>query len=278
MRWWKVAVGAPILAAGAFAAWLYLKSEAVLYHRYPLPAAAALPTPGPAAAAQGSHLAVIYGCTDCHGDDLRGRPFSHPDPFRHVTSANLTLKAKTYSDADFARVLRRGLTPHGESVEFMPFNAFARMSDPEAVAIVAYIRSLPPGGSEVPPWDPGWKARWQLATGKFPPGVVFMADAARQSSRDLGPETATGRYLASVACTECHGGDLKGQKGGPPDLTIAGAYDPADFHRLLRTGVAAGGRQVGMMSAVARKRFSHLTYAEVEAIRLYLVARANAAG
>ena len=42
--------------------------------------------------------------------------------------------------------------------------------------------------------------------------------------------------------------------------------------------VYAGGRQVGMMSGAARKRFSHFSDDEVEAIRLYLVARANAPG
>src|SRR5450432_706889 len=128
MRWWLAIAATPFLAAAAFVGWLYLKSEAVLHHGYPLPAAAALPAPGPAAVAQGGHLAAIYGCTDCHGDDLRGRPFPHPDPFRAVTSANLTLKAKRYSDADFARVIRQGLTPAGESVEFMPSNAFVHMS------------------------------------------------------------------------------------------------------------------------------------------------------
>ncbi len=276
MRWWIAALAAPVVAAAAFAAWVYVKSEAVLHHRYPLPPAAMLARPGPAEAVRSAHLAAIYGCTDCHGDDLRGRPYPHPDPFRRVTSANLTLKARTYSDGDLARVIRIGLTPRGESVEFMPSSAFSRMSDQDVAAIIAYIRSLPPGGADDPAWDLGWKARWQLATRRFAPGVEFFADSLRLAPRDLGPETAAGRRIVSVACTECHGGDLKGQKGGPPDLIVAGAYDPTDFRRLMRTGVAAGGRQVGMMSGVARKRFSHLSDDEVEAVRLYLVARATA--
>jgi mono/diheme cytochrome c family protein len=276
MRWLLAVVATLVLAASAFVGWVYFKSEAVLHRRYPLPAAAALPALGADGPSQGAHLAIIYGCTDCHGDDLRGRPFSHPDPFRQVNSANLTLKAVRYSDTDFARAIRQGLSPTGESVEFMPSNAFTRMSDAEVAAIVAYVRSLPRGGADIPAWDVGRKARWQLATGKFPPGMALMADAARQSARDMGPPTQAGRRLVSVACVECHGGDLKGQKGGPPDLAIVGAYDPDDFRRLLKTGVAAGGRQLSMMSPTARKRFSHLTDAEVESIRLYLVARANA--
>ncbi|HEX2817554.1 MAG TPA: cytochrome c [Phenylobacterium sp.] len=273
MRWRLTATFGPPLLALVFGLGVFLKGESVLHHRYPLPPVVALPA---RPAAEGAHLAAIYGCTDCHGDDLRGRPFPHPDPFRVVTSANLTQKAKTYSDADFARVIREGLTPQGYSVEFMPSNAFVHMTDAEVAAIVSYVRSLPAGGPDTVEWRPGWKGYWQLANGKFPPGQAFMADARRQAPRDMGAATAEGRHLTAVACSECHGGDLTGQKGGPPDLMVAGAYDPGDFHRLLKTGVAAGGRQVGMMSAAAKKRFSQLTDDEVEAIRLYLVARANA--
>ena len=273
MRWRQTATFGPPLLAAVFALGVFLKGESVLHHHYPLPPAAALRA-GPAA--EGAHLAAIYGCTDCHGDDLRGRPFPHPDPFRQVTSANLTLKVKTYADADFARVIREGLTPQGYSVEFMPSNAFVRMTGAEVAAIVSYIRSLPAGGGDPIEWRPGWKGYWQLAIGKFPPGQSFMADARSKAPRDMGPATAQGRHLVSVACSECHGSDLTGQKGGPPDLVIAGAYDPGDFRRLMKTGVAAGGRELGMMSPTARKRFSHFTDDEVEAIRLYLVARANA--
>ena len=273
MRWQPAVIAVPLFLAAGFCGWVYAKGDGVLHHRYPLPASAALP---PASVAQGAHLAVIYGCTDCHGDDLRGRPFPHPDPFSSVTSATLTQKAKTYSDADFDRVIREGVTPEGYSVEFMPSNAFTHMSDAEASAIISYIRSLPAGGPDTAEWRPGWKGYWRLGTGKFPPGHAFMADAKRLQPRDLGAATAAGRHLTAVACSECHGADLTGQKGGPPDLVIAGAYDPADFRRLLRTGVAAGGRELPMMSPTARKRFSHFTEDEVEAIRAYLVARANA--
>jgi mono/diheme cytochrome c family protein len=278
MRRWPFALGAALLViAVAPPAWIYARSEALLHRRHPLPVEPPLPKPSPEAVAAGARLAVIYGCTDCHGDDLQGRAYSHPDPFQAVMSANLTRKAQTYSDADFARVIRQGLTPMGESVEFMPSSAFVHMTDQEVAAIVSYIRSRPPAGAERPAWQLGWKARWALARDEFPPGLTFVDDAAGQAPVDLGPAYAQGRHLASVACSECHGPALKGQPGGPPDLLIAGAYDPADFTRLMKTGVAAGGREVGMMSAVARKRFAHFTDAEIAAIRGYLAARAEAA-
>ena len=106
MRWWMAALAAPLVAVAAFAGWLFAASEALLHHRYTLSSQPTLP---PGEATRGAHLAAVYGCTDCHGDDLRGRPFPHPAPFAAVTSANLTRKTATYSDADFARVIREGM-------------------------------------------------------------------------------------------------------------------------------------------------------------------------
>jgi mono/diheme cytochrome c family protein len=79
-------------------------------------------------------------------------------------------------------------------------------------------------------------------------------------------------------CSECHGLKLEGSPGAghgaPPDLRIVAAYAAPDFERLMRTGVAVGGRRLGLMGDVARSRFSHLTDAEVRALYTYLRARA----
>ena len=61
-----------------------------------------------------------------------------------------------------------------------------------------------------------------------------------------------------------------------PDLVIAAAYDRADFHTLMRSGKAAGGRELGLMSQTARANFSAFTDAEIDAIYDYLVARSAA--
>lgn len=86
--------------------------------------------------------------------------------------------------------------------------------------------------------------------------------------------------MVRATCGECHGVDLTGNSWprparSPPDLNVAGAYTREDFRRLLRTGVAPGGRQVGLMSEVARGRYSHFTDTEVDAIYDYLAARAR---
>ena len=94
---------------------------------------------------------------------------------------------------------------------------------------------------------------------------------------DLGPEHAAGRALAR-ACMECHGRDLTGSPVlKAPDLMVAGAYDRADFDRLMRTGIAAGDRNLGMMSDASRARFKDWPAEDVAALHSYLKARALAA-
>ena len=53
---------------------------------------------------------------------------------------------------------------------------------------------------------------------------------------------------------------------------VAKAYDDAEFDRLMREGITkAGGESAsGMMSAVARDRFSALTDEEVAALKRFL--------
>lgn len=120
--------------------------------------------------------------------------------------------------------------------------------------------------------------RLGVLLGKFRSAPEQIAAQHGLSPADMGPAHAQGRSLAR-ACMECHGVDLKGgSTTGAPDLTIAAAYDFADFDRLLRTGVAAGGRRLGLMSESAPRRFDSLTPQEMHALHDYLRARAGMGG
>jgi cytochrome c553 len=94
---------------------------------------------------------------------------------------------------------------------------------------------------------------------------------------ELGQKYERGRHLAMTACGECHTTELHGeippQPHHPPDLSIVAAYERADFLKFMRTGKAAGNRELPMMSAVARVRISHLGDADLNALYDYLVAR-----
>jgi hypothetical protein len=69
--------------------------------------------------------------------------------------------------------------------------------------------------------------------------------------------------------------DLRGGQPNPkavprPDLRMVAGYERADFIRLMRTGRAAGDRELRMMSDVARGRYRHFTDDEIGAVYDYL--------
>ena len=84
---------------------------------------------------------------------------------------------------------------------------------------------------------------------------------------DGGPN---GRYLAYTGCTECHGQALEGGFNSAPPLVIVRGYSLDEFTRLMQTGVPRDGRDLRMMGAVARSRFSRLSDEEIAALHGYL--------
>ena len=58
----------------------------------------------------------------------------------------------------------------------------------------------------------------------------------------------------------------------PPLRAMARSYALEDFRHLLRSGEGSGGRDLGLMSEVARSDFSHFTDGEIDAIHAYLTA------
>jgi hypothetical protein len=58
---------------------------------------------------------------------------------------------------------------------------------------------------------------------------------------------------------------------------VVTAYSPEAFTQLIRTGVALGGRKLGVMGAWAQGNLSQLTDAEIGALYSYLHALPDAA-
>lgn len=271
-KWGGIALGVLAGVALAALAYVYIASESILDRRYPLPLSRLRASTDAVAIARGGRLVQAYGCTDCHSKDLHG---AFIEDFA-MTSRNLTQLAKSFSDADFQRAIRDGLRPDGTSVaETMPSDAFQYMPDKDVADIAGYIRSLPAAGEAVPEPSYGLKARYDLLFGGGKTDVMWFA--SQTPALDLGPKYAHGRQLAMTACGECHTTMLQGAMppgaGQPPDLSIVASYDRGDFFKLMRSGNAAGNREVGLMSHTARKRFSHFSDDELAAIYDYLVAR-----
>jgi mono/diheme cytochrome c family protein len=222
----------------------------------------------------GERLARVLGCIGCHGEGLTGEDWSEPG-FGRLWTANLTRSATRYTDEQLAQVIRDGARPGGRELWEMPSHLFTQLAPAEMDALILFVRSKAPTG-EVHP-EPAFEegARREVAAGTFRSSRSQVQENGSRWPPDAGPEHALGRYIVRATCAECHGLDLRGGRPNPqatprPDLRMVAAYDPAQFTRLLRTGMAAGNREIGLMSGVARGRYRHFTNAEIAAVYRYL--------
>jgi mono/diheme cytochrome c family protein len=261
-----------VAGAAAFPFYDYLASEALIERRYPLPAIAE--PAAPTMVARGDHLARIAGCSDCHGTSFEGRRMP-ASGVPGLWSSNLRLAAANLSDGEFERALRRGIAADATSLWAMPSQDYMYMSESDVAALLAYLRSrgdagrLRPG----PQWDT--RARLALLDGRIIPAVLAVRDAP--SSLDLGPRYDGGRYLARIACSECHGTDLEGSPGhGAPDLDTISLYSRSAFFDLLRRGRGADDRRAPVMRRLSAVRFHVFADYEIMALYDYLDARAHA--
>jgi len=259
-----------VISAAAAPLYVHLASEAVIERRYPLPAIEEPPTLS-GRADRGAHLGTIAGCSDCHGAELEGRRASI-GPLR-LWSSNLRIDAQKMSAGEFERALRRGLAPDATSLWAMPSEDYMYVSEADVADIYAWLHSFGNAGSVRP--EPVWNlpARIAVLRGRIFPAVIATRDAV--SSLDLGPRYDGGRYLARIACSQCHGTDLAGSAAAP-DLTGVAAYSRAAFFDLLRRGWGARGRRLPVMSRLARVRFHAFADYEIMALFDYLSARAHA--
>ena len=252
-------------------------SERILHRTYREPLVPVAVPADTGVIAEGRRLARLRGCSGgCHGTEIEGSVFMDEPLLAQVVAPNLSVAVRRYSDAELVRIIRRGVRPDGQSVVVMPSEMFSALSDADLGKILAYLHSAParPGpGREV---RLGPLARLGLVLDKYQTAaqLVRRADSLVSAYQVPGDSTAAGAYLARTICTECHGLDLRGGERAP-DLRIAASYSTEAFTRLLRTGKALGDRELDLMSDVARRRFTHFTDAEIQALRGYLLARAT---
>jgi mono/diheme cytochrome c family protein len=226
-------------------------------------------------AKHGERIAKVLGCTGCHDDNLTGRDWSEPG-YGTLWTANLTRSAERWSDAELTQMIIAGKRPDRALME-MPSELFARLHPDDVAAMVAYLKSLDPVGPVHPDATIGPLLAKEIAAGDYRNSAQQVADHAGEAPPDLGPDHALGRQIISVTCAECHGSDLRGKPAptpdaaARPDLRMVAAYSRPDFAVLMQTGKAVGGRELELMSGVARRRYAGFTDAEEQAIYAYLV-------
>jgi len=283
VAWAAVVVIAVCAVAGAA---LYFTTQARIDKKY---AVAGHPLQIPTdslALARGRRLATtISKCSDCHKADFGGGVFIDAPPVARLFSANLT-RGKggiggQLSDLDWERAIRHGVKPDGSALKFMPAQEFREMSDEDAAALIAYLKSLPPVDREIGTNSVGPIGRALFAKGDLAliPAELINHAAAHPTPVPMGVSVAYGEYVANIGgCKGCHGPGLSGGHipGTPPEWKDAatitptgiGHYTEDDFIRALRTAKRPNGAPIDSLMPV---RFNKdLTDDELRALYAYL--------
>jgi len=252
---------------------LYVLSEQALHRRYPIPAVT-LSIPGdPASIAEGKRLATVRGCfAACHGKQVEGEVMFDKPMIARIVAPNLAAAARKFSDRELAAIIRNGVRPDGRSLLVMPSQTYAALTDEDLGRIIAFLKSLPETPGLGPDISPGPLGRIGLATGEFKMAAQHIAESVPPPAA-TGEPAKHGRYLAQTVCAECHGTALQGDSNPSfttPDLRMVAAYSAPDFVHLLRTGIAIGGRKLGVMTAQSQKNLKHLTDSEIADLYSYL--------
>lgn len=143
-----------------------------------------------AKAKRGEYLVTILGCNDCH---TPGTFYGSPDFTRRLSgselgwrgpwgvsyAANLTPDLDTglgyWSEQQIVDALRTGINADGRTLTAaMPWMNFSIMTDDDAFAIAAYLKSIPAVSHAVPkPVPPGQKVDGPIV--EFPPPPAWDA-------------------------------------------------------------------------------------------------------
>ena len=262
--------------------------------------------PDPSLVTQGQYLTAMGDCAACHTAP-GGKPFvgglPMASPIGSIYTTNITPDKTngigTWSEADFAKLLRKGITKKGYVLyPAMPFPSYARLTDGDVKAMYAYFMlGVQPvdqvNHAEGIPWP--LSIRWPLHIWRWafaPPARPFEA-AAGQS-----PEVARGAYLVEGLghCGACHtpraitlqekaltdrGGAVFLSGGSlvdgwtPPNLrgdniTGLGTWSQDDIVSFLKYGADTKEAAFGGMTDVVHNSMQYANDADLHAIAAYL--------
>jgi len=215
---------------------------------------------------RGKHLATIWACTRCHGDDLSGKmitndPLSGMVPLLGTISApNLTSGtggvASAYTDTDWVRAIRHGVMPEGEG-EVLMFN-YSTMSDQDLGDLIAYLKQLPSIDTNYPEVKDGPILPIFAAAGLLPPAATKIDHSALNYINPT-PDASVeyGKYLSTI-CTTCHGNTAG---------NIVKNWKQDEFIHTFQTGVLSNGKQFG--PTMSSKTFREMNEMELSALWLY---------
>lgn len=215
---------------------VFVVSEGKLDERHsPGVVAVRVPT-DPAEIERGGRLVRgVARCQECHGEDLGGAEMADAAvgylAAPNITSGNGGLP--DYGVVDWVRSIRHGVSRDGRGLWFQPAGVYARLSDRDLGAMIAWLQRVTPVNKVVRESSISFTGRISLTLGSLKLTQVEEAASIEPASVEPGETRDYGRYLAQVGgCTGCHGDDLRGGRGVlPPELP-----EPADIAALGSRG------------------------------------------
>ncbi|HZY82624.1 MAG TPA: c-type cytochrome, partial [Cyclobacteriaceae bacterium] len=179
--------------------------------------------------AEGERLTAIKGCKDCHDSDLGGKTFTD-DPLMGTLAARNLTKGKgglpaDFSTDDWVRALKHGLKKDSTSLLVMPSHKFAKLTENDMKALIAYCSQLPNVDRSFPQPRVGPLTRVLTDLGQIPLFPAEYIDHKAPLAQEIKAEISIpyGKYL-SASCTGCHQENLKGGKALAPGQPV-----PADI-------------------------------------------------
>jgi len=248
--------------------------------------------------ARGEYLTRAADCAACHNAP-GGKPFSgglaFKLPFGTIYSTNITADRETgigtWSDDDFVRALHQGIAKDGTHLyPAFPYTSYTALSRDDAVAIKAYLFSLPP--EHAPARPDGltfpFNQRWTMLFWN----LAFLDEHRFRSRSTLSAEANRGAYLATALghCGECHtprniafalrpskefaGTILQGWHAyniSPDKQSGIGDWSDTQVANYLATGHAQGrGSAAGPMGEAVSNSLQYLLPQDVTALVSYL--------
>jgi mono/diheme cytochrome c family protein len=251
---------------------------------------------------RGEYVYRLAGCENCHTDrDNKGARLAGGralvTPLGTFYAPNITPDPThgigRWSDADFVRALRAGVSPGGAHYyPAFPYTAYTLLSDDDLRALKSYLFAQPPVAQPNKTHALPWYLRFRpvLIGWKW----LFFREGPYRPDARQNADWNRGAYLARAAahCSECHtprnvlgalrgGLYLAGTTDGPEDGVVPnitpdkktgiGRWRRPDLVQYLDTGMTPDGDFAGgLMAELIDHGLKYLTAADREALVTYV--------
>ncbi len=227
--------------------------------------------------AHGEQLTKMYGCKDCHLENLGGQSWPL-GPMGTLSPANLTSGkggiGGQYTESDWVRAIRHGVGKNNRSLLIMPSPEFNKIGKRDMIAMISFLKSIPPVDNPLPPNYVNFIGRPMLMLFYGVDPFVASQIDHNEPIAEVPQKSVSLPYGAYVAqtCQSCHGEELLG-KPLPSNSSILATnllslndWSKEDFGKAVTKGLRPNGDSL----LAYMPRWTMLDDTDVEAVWLYI--------